>query len=618
MEVLVKACAQRIYALLMLAGPAWAFAAAPTVPGPDRLPDDTWVMVNWHGVANADRVRASNPVLKLWHDPQFATAREQIVEQISGSARNEESPAEARAAIEDVLSILENPLVIGVAGDPFARGGDSAHLFGVLNRKGKEAEWTRLLGRQKPRADSVVSTYAFRGTQIKKTVKTTVPKLAPNADPAVPPQPKITNTFEAAVGEYQLYADGQAEIESLIVRLTGSERATSSLLQDPAWQRAQRFRADGPMLEAFIKVPDLTRAPIPATAQMNTAAVVRELHPERIQGLWFSAGMGRDRMPIRAALLGDTSPGSVLDLIGGNVSTFQTLAAAPATEAFTAFRLDLPALYATVLRAAKAGMPPDQGAAIGMMVDSMVMAQTGMLTTRLLGLLTGEIGIVSNGNQISPSMPVPAALLVPLTDGEQLLTVLRKVAGPMMANEEKVSGATLIRLGALPGLANPGAAVENKPFYAAVSPTLLVISSDRVALEGVLARNAAGTTPAAGSLAADAAFRAARRNLPAELNGLTYADFSRMQWEKQVATIQQQLDRQKQQALEQADRVEKGEGDKAPDPARAAELRKQAEDLGSLQKILVEVLPLVNKYLKFSIGGSWKAADGVFFDSFVN
>lgn len=615
----MKAYAQRICALLILAGPAWAFAAAPTVPAPDRLPENTWVLVNWHGVANAERVRGTNPVLKLWHDPQFATARDQIIEKIAGSLQKDGSADERRAAIDDALSILENPLVIGVAGEPFARGTDSAHLFAVLNRKGKEAEWARLHVRQKPNADSVVSTYAFRGTQITKTVRTTAPKPAANADPAAPPpQPKITTTLEASVGDYELYSDGQAEMESLITRLTGSERATDSLLKDPTYQRAQRFRADGAMLEAFIKVPNLTQAPIPATAQMNTAAVVRELHPERIQGLWFSAGMGRDRMPVRAALLGDTSPGSVLDLIGSNVGTFQTLAAAPVTEAFTAFRIDLPALYTTVLRAAKAGMPPDQGAAIGMMIDSMVMAQTGMLTTRLLGLLTGEIGVVSNGTQVSASMPVPAALLVPLTDGEQLLGVLRKVVAPMFANEQKISGATVIQVGPLPSRANPAAGADNKPFFVAVSPNLLVVSPDRSELEGILARNAADTAPAAGSLAADAAFRAARRTLPAELNGISYADFSRMQWEKQVEALHQQLAKQKQQALERADRVEKGEGDDPPDPAGAAQLREQAENVGSIQKILVDALPLANKHLKFSIGGSWKAADGVFFDSYVN
>jgi hypothetical protein len=602
----------------MLAGPAWVFAAAPAMPAPDRLPDDTWALVSWHGVASADRVRGTNPVLKLWHDPQFATARDQIIEQISGSVRKEDSAADRRATVDDALSILENPLVIGFSGDPFARGPDTVHLFAVLNRKGKEAEWTRLHGREKPRPDWVVSTYAFRGTQVRKTEKTTELKPPPGADPAAAPLPrKINYTFEASVGDYEVYADGQAQIESLIVRLTGSERAADSLLKDPTWQRAQRFRADGAMLEAFIKVPDLTQAPIPANAQFNMPAVVRELHPERIQGLWFSAGMGRDRMPVRAALLGDTSPGSVLDLIGGNVSTFQTLAAAPVTEVFTAFRLDFPALYATVLRAAKAGMPPDQGAAIGMMVDSMVMAQTGMLTPRLLGLLTGEMGIVSNGSQISESMPIPAALLVPLTDGEALLGVMRKVVGPMMANEEKIGTATVIRVGALPGVANPGAA-QDKPFFVAVAPNLLVISPDRAELEATLARNAAGAAPAAGSLAADAAFRAARRNLPAELNGLTYADFSRMQWEKQVATLHQQLAKQKQAALDKADRVEKGEGDAAPDPARAAQLREEAEQSGRIQKILVDALPLANKYLKYSIGGSWKAADGVFFDSFLN
>ncbi len=614
----MKACAQRICALLILAGPALAFAAAPAMPSPDRLPEDTWVLVNWHGVANADRVRDTNPVLKLWHDPRFATAREQIVEQVSGSLRKEDSAADGRAAIDDALSILENPLLIGVSGDPFARGADSAHLFAVLNRKGKEAEWTRLHIRQKPGADSVVSTYAFRGTQIRKTVKTTAPKPAANADPAAPPpQPKVTNTFEASVGEYELYADGQAQIESLILRLTGSERATNSLLKDATYQRAQGFRADGAMLEAFIRMPDLTKAPIPATPQLNMAAVVRELHLERLQGLWFSAGMGRDRMLVRGALIGDMTPGSLLDIIGGNVATFQTLKAAPATETFGAFRLDLGGLYATVLRAMKAGLPPDQGAAASMMIDSMVMAQTGMLTTRLLGLFTGEIGVVSNGTEIPTPEALPAAIMLPLNDGDALLGVLRKVVGPLFANEEKIGTATVIQLGSTPQGGAPDAAAKDKPFFVAVSPGILVASPDRTELQGVLARSAAGA-PGAGSLAADATFLAARKSLPAELNGISYTDFARMQWETHLEGLRQKLARQKQQALERADRVEKGEGNNPPDPARAAQLREQAEKVGSVSRILVEALPLAKEHLKLSIGGSWKAGDGVFFDSFVN
>jgi hypothetical protein len=606
----VKAYAQRICALLLLAGPAWAFAAEPAMPAPDRLPDDTWILVNWHGVTNANRVRATNPMLKLWHDPKFAQAREQIVEQISGSLRKEDSAADRRAAVDDVLSILENPLLIGISGDPFVRGPDNMHLFAVLNRKGKEAEWMRLHGREKPRPDWVVSSYAFRGTQVRKTVKTTVPKPAGNADPAAPPpQPKTSYTFEAAVGDYELYADGQAEIESLILRLTGSERAADSLLKDPAYQRAQRFRADGPMLEAFIGMPDFTKAPIPATPQMNMQAVVRELHLERLQGLWLSAGMGRDRMLVRGALIGDMTPGSVLDIIGGNVTTFQTLKAAPVTETFGALRLDLGGLYATVLRAMKAGLPPDQGAAASMMIDSMVMAQTGMLTTRLISLFTGEIGVVSNGTEVPMPDALPAAFMLPLNDGEALLGVLRKVAGPLFANEEKLGNASLVQIGPT--------GEDGEPFLVAVSPNLLVVSPDRAELQGVLTRNAAAT-PAAGSLAVDPTFLAARKNLPAELNGITYTDFSRLQWEARIEEIRQKLAKQKQEALERADRVEKGEGDNPPDPARAAQLREQAEDLGSVGKILVEALPLAKQHLKLSIGGSWKAGDGVFFDSFVN
>ncbi len=111
---------------------------------------------------------------------------------------------------------------------------------------------------------------------------------------------------------------------------------------------------------------------------------------------------------------------------------------------------------------------------------------------------------------------------------------------------------------------------------------------------------------------------AARKSLPAELNGISYTDFSRMQWEAHAEALRQKLAKQRQEALDRAALVEKGEGDNPPDAARAAQLRKEADDIGSLSKILVEALPLAKQHLKLSIGGSWKAGDGVFFDSFVN
>ncbi len=490
------------------------------------------------------------------------------------------------------------------------------HFFAALNKKGKEASWARLQAMEQPQPNVVASNIAFRGVQITKKVKTTIAPPKAGEQPAEPAAPKVTTSFEASVGDHALFSDDQAVIESLITRLQAAGPSSDSqLLKSPAYQRAQRFRTEGPLLDMFLKIPDLSQLPIPAAAQtgMDAAAVVRELHPERLQGLWFSAGMGRDRMLVRGALLGDTTTGSLFDLIGGNVTDFQTLALAPVSDSYGAFRLDLPALYATVLRAVKAGMPPDRGAAASMMIDGLVMAQTGMRTADLFTMLSGEIAVAGT----SASGELPALLMLPVNNSEQLLTLLRRFAGPLFANEEKVRNATVVKID-LPGAPAADGTPGGQPLVLAVSPKTLLVSPDRAQVEGVLTREAAGGAAPAGSLAADATFRAVRKTLPAELNGISYTDVSRMRWDAYIESAKKKLAEQRLKGMAEADRVEKGDEENKPDPARAAQMRIKTEEASSFAQIMIDILPLMSKHLKISAGGSWKASDGVFFDSYVN
>ncbi len=613
--------------LLMLAAPSLALAAL-KVPGPEQLPADTWVLLNWHGVDNATRVRKTNPVMQLWDDPQFAAAREQIASKIAGSLQANASPEVARAAMDDVLAVLENPLVIGVAGDPMAPGRGTVHLYGVLNRKGKQAEWSRLQSADKARANAQISTFMFRDVQVTKTVTTKKPKTAAAPDSSVPtgppPAPKVTTAFEAVLGDYELFADDRTVMEALITRLQDGRRPDDSLLKNAAYQRAQRFRARDALLEVFVKVPDLSRARVPATPQMNMSLVLRELHLDHVQGLWLSAGMERRRMTVRAALLGDTSPGSVLDMIGGNVRDFQTLALAPADASFAAWRIDLPALYAVVSNAYKMGMSGNQGVAISAMLDSMVMARTGLRITELLSLFDGELGMVTNSGDAAASTSFPAMLMMPVK-GDQVLAVMRKVAGPLLANAQQVAGATMVQIGpvqmpagsaAQGGQEAPGQPLG--PFFLSVSSDMLMFGPDRAQIEAALRRGATHASAPEGSLAADKQFRAVRRSFPRELNGISYTDYSRVSWDRYVQRLHDQLAGQQQEMKDRADKAEKGDDKTPPNPQLAAQLRKSAEQLGTFVAAFTDLLPLAGKHLKMSAGASWKASDGVFFDSFVD
>jgi len=605
----LNAILRRICVWLLCSVPLAGLAAAPAMPGVERLPADTWVLLQWHGVSAADKVRGTNPVMRLWDDPQFKVVRARLFEDL---ARENSSFNRARA--DDVLAVLENPALIGVAGDPLAAAsaGDRIHAFAVVNRKGKEEAWARLRQESTTKPGAVESSFAFSGVQVKKTVTTTPAPAMPDGAPQ--PPPRVRQSYSALLGDFELFADDQQLIETLITRLQArTAPAGATLASDATFQQAQRFRAAGPLFEAFVKIPDLGKLPLPQQPQLDVGAGVRELHLERARGLWMSAGMGSDRMVMRAALLGDTSPGSVLDLIGGNVKEFQTAAAASPAGSYGALRLDLPALYNTLLRAVRAGLPPDQGAAAGILIDSVVAAQTGMRATELLSLLGAEIGVSSVGEGLVDGA-LPGMLLFQVARSEPLLGLLQMVTSSIRQGEERIGAATVLKL-LVPatGAADSG----ESPVLVAVAPRVMAVTQDRAQLEAALAREATGAAAPAGSVAADPTYQAMRRSLPAELNGVNFADISRGHWEKDFEGARKALAEQKEKLRQRIAEAGAAAGD-AASAQRAEQLRGELRTLERVEEAADVVIPLFTKYLKLSAGGSWKAADGVFYDSYVN
>jgi hypothetical protein len=580
----------RLSCALVFTASVLAQAAAPTVPGPERLPADTWVLINWHGVADATRVRATNPVMRLWDDPQFASVREDLVQMLSQRVGGG-SPL-SRARVDDMMSLLENPVVIGVTGDLIAaisapQSQPAASFFAILNKQGKEAAWSRLHAERKPGPDSAVSNLTLRGVQVRKSVTTKQP--APTEPGGPPAQPKVSTSFEATLGEYELFTDQQATMESMIARLQEKTPIGKSLRDNVAFQKAQRFRAQGPLLEFFVQVPDLSRLPIPPVPQIDVNAVLRELHTERLEGVSISVGMARDQMQLRGAMLGDMTPGSLLDVIGGNATSFATLAAAPATGTYSVYRFDLPALYATLLRAVRAGLPPDQASAAPLLVDSMVAAQTGMRMTELLALFSGEVAMVSNGEDMLRN-ELPELIMAPVAKSEAVLGLIKTFAGQLVRAQETLAGATVLSVGSPQSQAQAnGETKDRAPTYVAVAPTLLVVSPKKPVLADALARAEKKNAAPAGSLAADPKFQAVRKTLPAELNGLGYTDLSRAAYDNYLQALREVF---------------------------AA--RKDAEEAARINKMFDSVLPLVKKHLKVSVGGTWKAGDGVYHHSYIN
>lgn len=604
----MSALLQRICVWLVCSVPVAGLAAAPALPAVEQLPPDTWVLLQWHGVGAADKVRATNPVMRLWDDPQFRAVRAQLVEELArgNSAFN-------RARADDLFAVLENPALAGAVGDPLgATPGDKVRGFAVLNRKGREDAWQRLRQAGATKPGVVESSYSFSGVQVKKMVTTTAAPSPPPGELQAPP--RVRESFSAPLGDYELFADDQQLMETLITRLQArTPPAGASLAGDAGFQRAQRFRAEGALLEAFVKLPDLNRAPFPELQQVDVAAGLRELHLERMQGLWLSAGLASDRLAVRAALLADTSPGSLLDVIGGNRKDFQLAAVASSEGSFNAFRIDLPALYTTLLRGVRAALPPDQGSAAGILIDAVVAAQTGMRAVELMALLGGEVGASGVAAALGETA-LPGMLLLQVASHEPLLGLLQLATSSVSQGEERIGAATVLNL-LLRGNAGDAGGM---PLLVGLAPKVLAVTQDRAELEGVLSREAAGVAAPVGSIAADPAYQAMRRSLPAELNGVSFADISRGHWEREFDGLRRTLRERGEELRGQLAEAAAAAPVDAAGAQEAERLRDQLRTLERMQETTEVMIPLLVKYLKLSAGGSWKAGDGVFYDSWVN
>lgn len=628
----MKTRALALFVLMLLAVPVLAQQAAPLKPlSPDRLPADTWALLVWHGSAPMDKVRATNALLRLWDDPAFKPARDRLTQQFFDEMEKEQKEDKTkltREDLDDIISLLENPFVIGSAGDLVnSVSAKEPGFFVVFNRTGKAAIIERLNKKETAKPNTEKSKYTFQGVEVRKSVTTTPPEPEPAkepvegeeaAEPAPPAEPKVTMSFEATVGDHELISNEQGLIESLITRVKAAAPPLESLATNKRFQAAQKFRADGTVFEGLVLVPDLTGLPIPPSERFDASAAIRELHMERLHGITISLGLTADKSLTRGAFLGDTAPGSLFDMIAADTAEFRTPAIAPANSSFAAIRLDLLALYATLQRAAKAGLPPEQ-AAMADMVDGMVAMQTGMPLTQILGLFTGEIATIQTGEaQMAETLPNTIAIAV--NDSEPVMGLLRTMLGPMITDEEPVTGATLLTLTPPPGPpAEDGTPPkEAKPYFVAVAPKMLIVSQTRSELDASLRLLASGAPAPAGSMAADPGFQKARKAMPEKVSGFTYGDYTTFPWDKQRDAMKKQFAEQKRELLAQADAAEKGSVEVEPDPDRAAALRKEAAQLDKVVEFTDVIFPLLKKYLHTGAAFWRKSPDGVFMEGYVN
>lgn len=567
--------------LVLVAAPALG-QKAPSALEPSRLPPDTLFYLRWGGTSSLGPARNTNSLLRLWADPEFAPVRQALAEAFySGAKKKEKLQSLTREDIEQVASLFENPFLFGFAGRLDLSRTSGTHekeapleqkpaFFLVYDGAGK----TELIARLEEQFDRVrkhprsITRYAFGPTSVE--IITTGEETS----------------YRAVVGPYFVLSDQQRVIEDLITRLRSPERSVASLAGVADYRSARRQTGNDFLVEFLIRIPDLSKLPVPSKEGFDIPAFLRGLRPEKLHATSGSLSLAGEATRVRMAILGDTSPGSVFDLFAESRPTFETLALAPAsTTSFSVGQINLSALYQTVRSALLAAFSPKQRTNLEL-IEALVANQIDMKIPEALDLLRGEVASIATTGDLGPGAQLYAATIQKPTD---VLRLVRTIFAKQIAGEEHEGDTTIVKF-SFSSVRPPAGGLQPRPYYLAVTPRMLLAAPRVETLREAVKRLAEKDAGALGPLA-DAAFRRARARFPENLSSLGYLDLTRTPWEKISEAFVE--------GLKKAD-------------------EKSAASAAAAKDWMKKISPgLLRRYLHTLASASWKDAGGVYFDAYL-
>jgi hypothetical protein len=245
----------------------------------------------------------------------------------------------------------------------------------------------------------------------------------------------------------------------------------------------------------------------------------------------------------------------------------------------------VPAIYQLVRNAIITNAQPQQAAGF-LMIESMSERFLGMPLQSALALLKGEFASV---NSYAEDGTRQQLLTVPIQKPDDVLRVLRAAASSMIVAEDSSGDATFLDI-AYPYKDPKTGMQRRKFFYLAVTPEMLLGAPRKAMLREAMQQLSARPSGApASGIFANATYIQMRASLPEKLSSLSASDIAAIPWDKVIADLQDQ------------------ENQAAP------QSKAQLPDLSQLKL----AAPAIPRHLHMAVSGSWKDANGVYFDSYL-
>jgi hypothetical protein len=501
---------------------------------PANLPADTSLVFFSHSSAQIRAAAPANPMVQTWYSPQTAQVKRLLVQYLVSQMAPKPGGQKFALSAENterLLSILENSLVVGISGSSDimaltqAPSRSSSNfmkmsgLFFILDISGKEAQFNQLWPALEAALPKEIARnkYSLAGATIEKFT-------GPN-----------NTTFSAQIGSRFIWSNQQKVIEQLAVRLAMGENPGNSLAENPDFQHCQTHSFPGAVLDVFIRFPDLSKLPVPTNPQFDASASVKALHLDSMHAICGNFSMTQEGELGRWMILGDTSEGSLLSWFGANRTQFDTLALVPpSASSFTVGSFDLQALYKSLKVALGAAMPGRQQASADLM-EGMLSMQLGMSIPDTLAIFRGEFASIKfptpSGSQSSGE---PKVFALTVSNPDRILDLLHKLAPASISDETRENGVTFFKTGAQIPIGGAFQTVATDT-YIAITPQLLLVSSDGHLLREFVAR--VSSTPSAASglaLNDNPEVRRMRAMFPAEVLGFSVTDYTRSNMQKEM------------------------------------------------------------------------------------
>jgi hypothetical protein len=336
---------------------------------------------------------------------------------------------------------------------------------------------------------------------------------------------KTGSNYWAENGKYAIGTSEAAVMEDLLGRLGGKAVGASSLAQSAPYQEAQPIVGSG-VLEFFLRIPDLKQfAEDTKPGGFQAGPLLDAARLDAVHSISGHVTFEGARTHVQAAILGDAVAGTPFDIWSTGQPTPASLALVPAEAiSFNSAQLDLLGMYGIIKRIALTAFPQAQQGNADLL-DTMAQTRLGMPVPDALGLFTGEFGSM----QTSPSLDTAKQVIfVAIRKKPETLKLFRSVFGDQLTSERNEGATTFLKISLGGNQGNAGVAQWNF-FHVAITPDMILGASRIDTLREVLANRTKGN--ASLGLASVPRFQAGRAQFPGNVNGLSYFDFQKVDWQ---------------------------------------------------------------------------------------